>query len=418
MGVRVIGAARRFARGFATCVCRAGPHSEQAPKSVRSRRPTGVIKLAAGSDSAHRAPSMTTTTTTAKWRAAAFVAALGIAIAIALAPFALGLLGAAVLYVIFTPLHQRIARVIGPSWAATIVLIAAIALLLLPTVALVGLLVDEAPVALRALQQSVLLDRLARLRVGQLEVGAELAKASGSVLSWISRHALSFVGSATRTTLNLVIAFFGLYYMLVSADTTWPRVRRLIPFSTESAEALRERFHSVTRATLLGTGLSCVLQGSIVGAGFWIVGLPSPVFWGVATAFASLLPVLGSAFVWLPGVLVLVVEGRYGAAAALVVIGGIVASNIDNVIRPLVYQRVSNIHPMITLVGAFAGLRYFGLLGALLGPLAIVYFMELLQMYETEYGTEAPATIAAAPTTEAAASPATPQKPTSDATVP
>ncbi|HEX6535262.1 MAG TPA: AI-2E family transporter [Gemmatimonadaceae bacterium] len=352
-------------------------------------------------------------TTTAKWRAAALVATLGVAIAIALAPFALGLLGAAVLYVIFTPLHQRIARMVGPSWAATIVLIAAIALLLLPAVALLGLLVDEAPVALRALQQSVLLERLAELRVGQLQVGAELAKASGSVLSWISRHALSLVGSATHTTLNLVIAFFGLYYLLVSADGTWHRLRRLIPFSAESAEALRERFHSVTRATLLGMVLASVLQGSIVGTGFWLVGLPSPVFWGVVTAFASLLPVLGSAFVWIPGTLVLVVEGRYGAAVALLAIGGVVASNIDNVIRPIVYRRVSNIHPMITLVGAFAGLRYFGLLGALLGPLAIVYFVELWRMYEMEYGAEPPP-----PVKSAATPPAAPRQPASDATVP
>jgi len=63
------------------------------------------------------------------------------------------------------------------------------------------------------------------------------------------------------------------------------------------------------------------------------------------------------------------------------------ASNVDNVIRPLVYRRVSNIHPMITLVGAFAGVRYFGLLGLLLGPLAIAYLFELLRFYREEYGT-------------------------------
>ena len=71
----------------------------------------------------------------------------------------------------------------------------------------------------------------------------------------------------------------------------------------------------------------------------------------------------------------------------MLIIGGGIASNVDNVIRPLVYRRVSNIHPMITLVGAFAGVRYFGLLGLLLGPLAIAYLFELLRFYREEYGT-------------------------------
>ena len=68
--------------------------------------------------------------------------------------------------------------------------------------------------------------------------------------------------------------------------------------------------------------------------------------------------------------------------------GALLASNIDNVIRPFVYRRVSNVHPMITLVGAFAGVRYFGLLGLLLGPLAIAYLFELLHFYRVEYGTD------------------------------
>jgi predicted PurR-regulated permease PerM len=96
--------------------------------------------------------------------------------------------------------------------------------------------------------------------------------------------------------------------------------------------------------------------------------------------------VLGTSLVWLPAVLVLLVQDRYGAAVTMLVVGAGIASNIDNLIRPLVYRRVSHIHPMITLVGAFAGVKYFGLLGVLLGPLAIAYLFALLQFYREEYG--------------------------------
>ena len=159
-----------------------------------------------------------------------------------------------------------------------------------------------------------------------------------------------------------------------------------LPFSPATADMLKARFFGVTQATLLGMLLTAALQGSLIGFGFWMVGLPNPVFWGVITAFASVLPLLGSALVWLPGVAVLLLDERWGAAVLLAVIGAVIASNVDNVVRLVVYRRVANIHPMITLVGAFAGLRYFGLLGVLLGPLAIFYFFELLRVYQAEYG--------------------------------
>jgi predicted PurR-regulated permease PerM len=237
-------------------------------------------------------------------------------------------------------------------------------------------------------QQSAVLGRLSTIRVGNLDLGAEVAKASGTLVSWLSGQLFNFVGGATSAALNLGISFLGLYYMLQEGDQMWPQMRSYIPFSPETSDSLRDRFFSVTQATLLGTGLVAVVQGLIVGIGFAIVGLPNPMFWGTVTAFVSVLPVIGSALVWLPAVIVLVSQNRYGAAITIAVIGGGIASNMDNLIRPVVYQRVSNIHPMITLVGAFAGVRHFGLLGLLLGPLAIVYLFELLRFYREEYASE------------------------------
>jgi predicted PurR-regulated permease PerM len=100
--------------------------------------------------------------------------------------------------------------------------------------------------------------------------------------------------------------------------------------------------------------------------------------------------VLGSALVWVPGTIVLLSEQRYAAAAILGVIGFVVASNIDNLVRPIVFRRVSHVHPLISIVGAFAGMRYFGLLGVLLGPLALVYFLELVHAYSLEHGGHVP----------------------------
>jgi predicted PurR-regulated permease PerM len=319
-------------------------------------------------------------------RAGLLILLLGIAVAIAVSPYAIGLIGAGVLYVMFAGMYRWLMPLLRTHGAATVTLIAAILLVLLPLTWIVGLVIDQAPDTLQALQSADTMSRLNAITVGHFQVGAELAKASGSIVSWLSRQALSFVGGAARATLNLLISFFAFYYLLVSGPEEWPKVREYIPFRADIADRLKDRFFSVTRATLLGTMLVAALQGGLVGVGFWLSGLPSPGFWGVVTAIASILPVLGSALVWVPGVGVLLLEGNYGGAALLAFIGGVIASNIDNIIRPMVYKRVSNIHPLITLIGAFAGVQFFGLLGVLLGPLAIAYFFELLRLYQSEYG--------------------------------
>jgi predicted PurR-regulated permease PerM len=318
-------------------------------------------------------------------RAGLIIALLGLAIVIGVAPFAPGLLGALVLYVICVPAYQRLARVLHAEVAAAITLVGALVGIALPLTWLILLVADQFPDVLRSATESDFVERLSRLRVGRIHLGTEVAKASGTLVQWMSRQAFDVVGGAARATLNLVISFFALYYMLVSANSSWRVFRRMMPFSEDTADELRTRFYSVTHATLLGTALTAVLQGSLVGLGFRLTGIPNAALWGVVTGFCSILPVLGSALVWLPGSLVLVLDERYGAALALFLLGAVVASNIDNVIRPIVFRRVSNIHPMITLVGAFAGVAWFGLIGVLLGPLAIQYFFVLLRLYREEY---------------------------------
>jgi predicted PurR-regulated permease PerM len=132
-----------------------------------------------------------------------------------------------------------------------------------------------------------------------------------------------------------------------------------------------------------------VLQGTIVGIAFALIGFHPAAVWGFVTACVSVLPLLGSALVWLPGVAILLIQHRVGAAIILGILGGGLASNIDNVVRLLVYRRVSGIHPMLTLVGAFAGVRLFGVVGAFLGPLILSYVFELIAVYEDAMSSDA-----------------------------
>jgi predicted PurR-regulated permease PerM len=187
---------------------------------------------------------------------------LAVAVAIGLSPFFSGLLGAAVLYVIWARPYQWLERALKPGIAAALVLVSALLLIALPATWLIGLLIDQAPDALRRAQTSDVFSRIAEMRVGSFQVGPELAKATDSLLSWLSSQLAGFVGGATSLVLNFVIAFFGLYYLLRSGPQMWAAARSYIPFSASTSDALLNRFVGVTEATLLGTALVAVAQGT------------------------------------------------------------------------------------------------------------------------------------------------------------
>jgi len=118
-----------------------------------------------------------------------------------------------------------------------------------------------------------------------------------------------------------------------------------------------------------------------------VAGLPNATLWGVVTVVFSILPVLGSGMVWGPAAGVLLVNHRPVAAVVFALWGIMVIGNIDYVIRPMVSRRWAKIHPLVTLVGALVGVPYLGILGLLIGPLAVSYFFELITMYREEYVT-------------------------------
>ena len=319
-------------------------------------------------------------------RARLLLVVLGVAVAFGVLPLAAGLLGALVLYVGVHPVHEWLSAYVPRRAAAVILVVATTLLIMLPAAWLLAVAIDRAPQIFRQLAGSEALARLAAVRMGDVDVGTRFVAASDALLAWVSAQAFRVIGGALRGTLNAVVALFGLYFLLRASPGAWRAIASYVPFSPAGTELLAHRFRQVTEATLLGTALTAVLQGGIIALGFAATGLPDAWFWGVVTAVVSVLPVFGSALVWLPGTVALLVQGRYGAGLALAALGAIVASNIDNVMRPLVNRRVSNLHPMTTIVGAFAGVGVLGLPGILLGPLAITYLFELAALYRREYG--------------------------------
>ena len=319
-------------------------------------------------------------------RARITIGVLVVGVAWASLPYLAGLLGGVVLAVLVAPLYRLAAPRVGPRRAAFVIAVATVLLLVTPIAFVLVSSIQELPRLLQRVLESATFARLGELHVGPLDVGAQLTDAGRNLITWGSARLVRTAASVTRTVLNLLLATVGLYYLLVDGRSIWERVRPLIPFSTQGADLLAERFKLVTEAAVLGILATALSQGLTIGIAFWLVGLGNPLLWGAVTALVSILPILGSSLVWVPAVVVLLLSQRPGAALVLGLIGFIVASNVDNVILPVIYRRVSGLHPMASLLGAFAGVELFGLLGLVLGPLAIAYCLELLRLYEMEYG--------------------------------
>jgi predicted PurR-regulated permease PerM len=319
-------------------------------------------------------------------RAAFIVFALGAALLWALWPYATGVIGIPVLAVLFSPVHAWLVRQgLHSGAAALLVTLFGAVLLIVPGIVIAGLLINEAQQITENVLKSPILERFHNLQIRGIPVGPRLAEAGGRIVAAIGASAFGLVGTATRLTLNLTISFFGLYYVLKHPGDVWLDARPYIPFSRENTEKLGKRFKDVTVSTVIGTGVTAAAQGALLGIAFWIAGLPNALFWSVVTMALAILPIVGSGMVWGPAAVVLIMQGRPVAGVLLVVWGAIVVGSVDNFIRPFVYRRFSEVHPLITLVGAIGGVSHFGLLGLLIGPLALSYFFELIRMYREEY---------------------------------
>jgi len=328
---------------------------------------------------------MTTLLDAKRRGAAALVLGLGVALLIATTPYATGLVAIPVFYVALAPVHAWLARSIGPRTAAGVVVGLAVVSLIVVGGAFAGLIVNEAQRIVANVEQSSLIARLSTFKLGGVDVGARLGDIGAKVVSWVGSSAFGFVGSASRFALNLTVAFFGVFYLLLRPHETWDAVRPFIPFSARNTEKLRQEFRDATTSTLVGTGLSAAIHGVLVSLGFWVAGIPNAALWGVVTMVFAILPVLGSGMVWGPGVIALLLQHRPVAALLLALWGILVVGNVDYVIRPMVARRFAHVHPLVTLMGALIGVPYFGILGLLVGPLALSYFFELIDMYREEY---------------------------------
>jgi predicted PurR-regulated permease PerM len=222
---------------------------------------------------------------------------------------------------------------------------------------------------------------LPQLDVEKLEVGKILTGYAGRLSGVLVNWSASVVKALTTAVWQFLLLLVALFYFLKDGGPFLRWVMHLTPLPGSLEKEIFDRFQGVSQSAFYGTFLTALTQGFLGAMGFLIVGLP-PLVWGVAMAFFSMIPLVGTAIVWGPAAVLLILNHRVASGIFLIIWGIVVVGLSDNVLRPLLMRGKSELPPLFIFFSLLGGISAFGPLGILLGPLAIVLAIALLQAYE------------------------------------
>jgi predicted PurR-regulated permease PerM len=321
-----------------------------------------------------------------------------------LSPFLSSIIWAILLAMVFYPLFQKLQRVLKKRevFSAIIMTLLVLIIIVLPfTLLMVSLASEVVDVYHRAEEM---------IRTGQLQAYLERAKEI-PILKWIlarlSEHIdfsqadplplllknlkqiSTFIFNQSTTLLKgfstFIAGFFftllSLYYLFKDGSRFFNGLKEIIPLPPKERDLLIQRFKDMIYATIYGGILIAIIQGILGGLFFWILGLPSPIFWGTAMALLSFIPIGGTALIWAPAGIILLIGGAVLKGLVLLGLGVFVISMVDNLLRPFFISTKTNIHPLLLFFAVLGGIQAFGLIGVVAGPLVATLFLTLIEIY-------------------------------------
>ncbi len=235
---------------------------------------------------------------------------------------------------------------------------------------------DELMAGVRALAEQV------RSVTGmEILTSDNIAKIQENVTNFIP----TFLNSTANIASNLLVMFFVLYFMLVSGREMEQALHRFIPLSDDSIDVLAKETMHMVRANAIGIPLISIIQGITAMIGYWIFGLKDWGMWGFLTGVFAFFPILGTLIVWVPLVIYLYSQGTTWQATGLMLYSLVVTGNVDYLARITLMKKIGDVHPLITIFGVIVGLKLFGFMGFIFGPLVFSYLIILVKIYTHEF---------------------------------
>jgi len=213
-----------------------------------------------------------------------------------------------------------------------------------------------------------------------------------SVAKKISAAIPNLLNSTANVLTNLIMLFFLYYYLLVNGNAMEKYLNKIIPLKEENVDKLASETILMIRANAIGIPIICIVQGIFATIGYLIFGVKDWAMWGFVTGVFAFFPLVGTMIIWIPLVIYLYSTGNNYTATGLMIYSFVVTGNVDYITRLGLLKKMGNVHPMITVLGVIVGLKLFGFMGLIFGPLLISYFIILVKIYINEFTTAEPVT--------------------------
>ena len=325
-----------------------------------------------------------------------------------LEPFLPALVWAAILATVSHPLFSFLLRRLRHARLASILTCVFLTVVIvLPALFLILMLAKESVIAYKALEEHVSgggpasLDALQKtsayqwfiaksgnLGMPEPDLGAVATKGIGIVSEFLVSRSAKIFSGITHSVINFFVMLFGLYYLLLRGPDMLRELRALSFLRPEHEDRIIEKFRAIAVATFGGSLATAAIHGAADGIIFVFFGLPSPLLWGTVLAILSLVPVVGTSIVFVPLVGYYVLTGHVWRGILLLIAFGAVAATVDNVVKPLLIRRGTEIDSFWVLLSVLGGIGLFGFLGLFLGPFLVALLLVLIEIYKAEFRQE------------------------------
>lgn len=304
-------------------------------------------------------------------------------------PFVSALFGAVVLAYLFYPVYEFIfKRLKNETLCAWIVSILVILVFIVPLLFIGNTLFKESSNLFFAVKDINLEELGTRYLDNLFGENIDLSSLLKDALSRLSvlllRSIDNFILNLPQQFLSGFVMLFVMFYLFKDGKRLLFSIKEALPLKRKYKDDIAQKFNDTIYATLYGVVVTAIIQGIIGGIGLWIFDVENPILWGGIMIIAAMLPFIGSAFVWLPAAIFKLSAGDAFNGLGLLLYGLFIVSTIDNIIRPKIIGKRSKVHPALILIGALGGIKLFGLIGIIIGPLVLAILTVFFDLYLNE----------------------------------
>jgi predicted PurR-regulated permease PerM len=314
------------------------------------------------------------------------------------APYLVPLAWSAVLAIFFYPLYTWLERRMKPTRAALVATLGVTLLLIVPALVLLGYTAKQTLDAIGTVQKSLSVrgqgpnqglilsaEEWVRARLPAswqtLDLSDSLRQAAEKAAAFLGQRFAGLLRNLVSFVVDLLLLVFSLFFMFRDGHEMVRGLRHLLPFEEEIQEEVIGESRELIFASVAVALVVAAIQGSLGAIAFLISGVPTPLFWGVLIGFFSLVPVVGSALIWVPAAAWLGLTGHWGKALVVLAICGGVAGVADNIVRPLLLRNRTRLNELLLFISVLGGLEVFGLLGLVAGPTIVAAAMGIFRVY-------------------------------------